>query len=266
MTAARFIHITDTHIASPGDAVYGVDPLLALRTCIERINADPFGGELCVVTGDLVHYGAPDRYAALKCALDKLDMPYRLLIGNSDDRALFVSAFPEMARDQSGFLQSTLDLGSHQLIFLDTVDEAVDPAGRLCEKRLAWLDAELGKTRKASVLLFMHHPPFEMYSVHQNDMGLRNKDEFRELIARHGTVRHIFFGHAHRGISGSWRGVSFSSLRGMQMQCSLTQDGSDPAIFSCERGVYSCVVVDDEGIIVNEIDLMIEGLAPFPRG
>jgi Icc protein len=105
-----------------------------------------------------------------------------------------------------------------------------------------------------------------MHSPHQNEMGLSNKAEFRELIARHGTVRHVFFGHAHRGISGSWRGVSFSSLRGMQMQCSLVQDNSDPAVFSCESGIYSCVVVDDEGIIVNETDLMLEGRAPFPRG
>ena len=266
MTPARIIHLTDTHIATPGDMVYGVDPLEALRGCIARVNADPFGGELCVVTGDLVHYGAPERYTALKDALDELRMPYRLLIGNSDDRSLFHAAFPDHPCDAFGFVQSTLNVGSHRLIFLDTVDVEVDPAGRLSEERLAWLDAELGRTPDASVLLFMHHQPFEMYSAHQNEMGLRNKDEFRALIARHGNVRHVFFGHAHRPISGNWRGISFSSMRGMQMDCALGQDAADPAVFSCPRGIYSCVVVDDEQIIINDVDLMIEGVAPFPRG
>ena len=266
MTPTRIIHLTDTHIATPGDLVYGVDPLTVLRGCIERINADPFGGKLCVVSGDLVHYGAPERYAALKDALDELRMPYRLLIGNSDDRALFRAAFPDHPHDESGFVQSTLDIGSHRLIFLDTVDAEVDPAGRLSSERLAWLDAELGKAAATSVLLFMHHQPFEMYSAHQNEMGLLNKDAFRALIGRHGNVRHVFFGHAHRPISGSWRGISFSSLRGMQMECALGQDAADPLVYSCSRGIYSCVVVDDEQIIINNVDLMIEGVPAFPRG
>jgi Icc protein len=111
----------------------------------------------------------------------------------------------------------------------------------------------------------MHHQPFEMYSAHQNEMGLQDKEEFRALIARHRNVRHIFFGHAHRPISGNWRGISFSSLRGMQMECALVQDAADPALFSCGRGVYACVVVDQEQIIINDIDLMIEGVPPFPR-
>ena len=264
MTALRFIHLTDTHIATPGETVYGVDPLHVLETCIERINADAFGGELCVVTGDLVHYGAPERYAALKRALDRLRMPYRLLIGNSDERSLFRSAFPDHPRDELGFIQSTFAIGPHRLIFVDTVD--TDAAGVLSPERLAWLERQLGDDRASrSILLFMHHPPFEMYSAHQNEMGLRNKDEFLALIAGRRNIRHIFFGHAHRPISGNWRGISFSSLRGMQMACSLVQDAADPALFSCPRGVYACVVVDDKQIIINDVDLMIEGTLPFPR-
>ena len=96
-------------------------------------------------------------------------------------------------------------------------------------------------------------------------MGLRNKDEFLALIAGRGNVRHIFFGHAHRPISGNWRGISFSSLRGMRMECALVQDAADPALFSCPRGIYACVAVDDEQIIINDVDLMIEGVPPFPR-
>ncbi len=263
MTPTKIIHITDTHIAKPGELVYGVDPLAVLRGCIARINAETFGGELCVVTGDLVHYGAPECYAALKDALDGLTMPYRLLVGNSDDRMLFRATFADHPLDDGGFVQSVLDVGAHRLIFLDTATPEV--AGELGKERLAWLDAELGKVPDASVLLFMHHQPFEMYSAHQNEMGLRDKQEFRAVIARRGNVRHVFFGHAHRPISGNWRGISFSSLRGMQMECALGQDAADPALYSCPRGIYSCVVIDGEQIIINDVDLMIEGVAPFPR-
>jgi 3',5'-cyclic AMP phosphodiesterase CpdA len=259
----RIVHITDTHVTDPGDRVYGVDPLHVLRDCIGHINRDPFGGDLCVVTGDLVHYGSPSRYAALKAALAELRMPVRLLLGNADDRSMFRDVFPDHPRDQAGFIQSATDLGGYRLIFLDTAEP--ETPGRLCEKRMAWLEAQLGAASDRPVLIFMHHQPFEMHSPHQTEMGLRDRAHFLDLIESQGKVRHIFFGHAHRPICGSWRGISFSSLRGMQMECSLRQDSADPDLFPCARGIYACVVVDDDQVIINDVDLLIEGVAPFPR-
>jgi 3',5'-cyclic AMP phosphodiesterase CpdA len=263
MGVARIVHITDTHVSDPGDLVYGVDPLRVLRDCIDHINRDPFGGDLCVVTGDLVHYATLERYEALKAALADVRMPVRLLLGNSDDRQLFRAAFPDHPSDEFGFVQSATDLGPYRLLFLDTAD--IDTPGRLCEKRLSWFDNQLSQALGRPVLIFMHHQPFEMHSPHQNEMGLRDREAFLGLIGRHGKVRHVFFGHAHRPISGSWRGISFSSLRGMQMECSLRQDSADPDLFPCARGIYACAVVDDDQIIINDIDLTIEGVRPFPR-
>jgi len=51
----------------------------------------------------------------------------------------------------------------------------------------------------------------------------------------------------------------------MQMECGLVRDAADPPLFPCARGIYACVVVDEEQIIANDVDLVIEGVAPFPR-
>ena len=265
MNPLRFIHVTDTHVTDPGGLVYGVDPLQVLCNCIARINQDSFGGEMCIVTGDLVHYGTEVRYAALKGALAEFKMPYHLLIGNSDDRILFHECFPDQPWDENGFVQAVLDRDNVRLIFLDTVGEADDVTGLLCARRLAWLEAKLREASGMQVLVFMHHPPFEMYSAHQNEMGLRGKAEFLHLIEAHGNVRHIFFGHTHRPISGLWKKTSFSSMRGTQMECSLRQDSADPDLFSCSSGIYACVVVDADQVIINDVDTLIEHDQPFPR-
>jgi Icc protein len=42
---------------------------------------------------------------------------------------------------------------------------------------------------------------------------------FTEVVTPYrARIRHVFFGHVHRPISGSWLGIPFSTLRGTNHQ------------------------------------------------
>jgi 3',5'-cyclic AMP phosphodiesterase CpdA len=138
----KFIHLTDTHLVTPGQALYGTDPKWRLQRALAAINERHGDSRFMVVPGDLAHWGEPAAYGALSECLGQLRMPVHLLIGNHDDRAAFSTAFPAAPRDGNGFVQLALQTPAGLFVMLDT-NEPGTHAGRLCTARLDWLAAAL---------------------------------------------------------------------------------------------------------------------------
>ena len=107
----------------------------------------------------------------------------------------------------------------------------------------------MAKANGAPVYIFMHHPPFKIHHPLMDLIPLEDGDGFGDLLKGH-NVRHIFFGHAHRTISGQWRGLSYSALPGLNHQLPLV-DGSVPTIYSDEPAMYSVVYLNGEQITVH---------------
>ena len=97
----KLIQVSDLHFVPPGTRLFGIDPRAHLAAAIEDINAQHADAELCLFTGDLADHGDPQAYAALAETLAALRLPYRLLIGNHDQRDSFIQAFPEVPRDDA---------------------------------------------------------------------------------------------------------------------------------------------------------------------
>ena len=57
----KLIHLTDPHFVPPGQTLYGRDPSVALKRCLADINEHHADADLCVITGDLTHWGEPDK-------------------------------------------------------------------------------------------------------------------------------------------------------------------------------------------------------------
>ena len=86
----RLRTLTDLHLVEPGqDWRQGVDPLGRLRVCLEEIRTLHSDAERIVVSGDLVQLRNPRAYSILRAELEQMPTPYRLLIGNNDDRDPF---------------------------------------------------------------------------------------------------------------------------------------------------------------------------------
>ena len=255
----KLIHFTDTHFVGPGEMLYGLDPRARLDACIADINAHHADADLAVLTGDLTHFGDPASFGNVRESLSALRVPLRLLLGNHDRNETFRRTFPDMPVDPHGNVQSVMDTDAGRLIFLDTT-KAGSHAGWYDEERLDWLEERFRESGDAPVYLFMHHPPLALGIPEMDRIGLVQAETFGARLRPHlARIRHIFFGHVHRPVSGSWLGVPFSTLRAMNHQVWLDFDPAAPLRGSHEPPAYAVVLIDRSSVIVHTHDFLDAG-------
>jgi 3',5'-cyclic AMP phosphodiesterase CpdA len=248
----KFIHVTDTHLVAPGKLLYGLDPLERLRLCVADINLNHADAAFAIFTGDLAHWDYQEAYQALKGALADLKLPRHLLLGNHDDRANFLAAFPDSPRDANGFVQFAFDTPAGRFICLDTNEPGVS-WGVHCDKRRAWLKAELARAGDTPIYLFIHHPPFPVGLKRMDEIALQEPEKFAEVVALGRNIRHLFFGHLHRPIGGSWRGIPFTTTS-HQVALDFTIGGIVPG--SHEPPAYAVVLVRPDTTVVHFHDFL----------
>ena len=240
----KFIHVTDTHLVEPGRLLYGLNPLERLELCVADINRNHGDAAFAIFTGDLAHMGHPLAYDALHATLGKLAMRQHLLLGNHDDRGNFLAKFKDSPRDDDGFVQFSFDTSVGKFVCLDTNEPKVS-WGWLCEKRLDWLVAELDRAGTQPVYLFMHHPPFPVGIKRMDEIALQEPERFARVVAGRRNIRHLFFGHLHRPIAGSWKGIPFTTMRATSHQVALDFVTSGVVPGSHEPPAYAVVFVED---------------------
>lgn len=254
----KLIHLTDTHFVPRGETLYGGDPRVVLEAAVADINKHHRDADLVCITGDLTHWGEPEAFESLAEVLSPLKPPLQLMLGNHDDRPTFAQYFPEQRRDENGFVQSVLKTDQGHLIFLDTNLDGTH-AGWYCEVRRKWLAAQL-KTAEADgapVFLFMHHPPFPIGLAPLDRISLQEPEAFAATIAPYtARIRHLFFGHIHRPLSGNWKGISVSSLRAMNHQCWFVLEVETAIAGSFEPPAYAVVLIDDDTVVIHTHDFL----------
>jgi 3',5'-cyclic AMP phosphodiesterase CpdA len=264
----KLIQVSDLHFVPPGTRLFGLDPRARLEAAVADINAHHNDAELCLFTGDLADHGVPEAYQALRETLAALRVPYRLTIGNHDDRGNFLRAFPEAPHDENGFVQTAVPTGAGDVILLDT-HEPGQASGSFCAKRQAWLEARLAEAAGRPVYLFMHHPPLDIGIPSLDSIGLVDKQGFADALdgagAAPGTapIRHIFFGHVHRPVSGSWRGIPYSALRSLVHQVPLDLVTESPVPYDHAPPAYNVILLDGEDTVVHHHEFL--DVTPLPR-
>jgi len=249
----KILQVTDLHLVAPGKTLCGLDPFARLEACIADINRHHTDAELVIFTGDLSETGEEITYRTLERALAELAVPYRLMLGNHDDRETFIRVFDHVPT-ADGFVQGVEDMAEGRLVLLDTLVPG-QPEGRLDAVRLRWLTERLKEARDKPVFIFSHHPPFPIHMPLLDRMGIIEADALYEVLRDHGNVRHIFAGHAHRPIAGSWRGIPVSVLRGTNHQSAL--DFSPDRIASThEPPAYAVIFIDGNGVIAHFHDFL----------
>ena len=201
------------------------------------------------MTGDLADLGEQEAYQYFKTQMASTGLPVYSILGNHDERTQYRAQFPDVPVDPNGFVQSSIETPVGVFLLLDTKLDGSD-AGTYCAARRQWLQEKLNHYRSSPVYLFMHHPPFDLNLPCIDKIGLDTQEEFSAVVKSHKNVRHIFFGHAHRPLSGNWRGISFSSMRGTNHQVKL--DFNDLEIHAIsEDPEYAIVFIDDDQLVVH---------------
>lgn len=261
----KLLQITDTHVPAAGQTIYGVDARARLEACVADINAHHADADWCFITGDLVNHGGDEEYDNLRPVLDRLEVPFRVLAGNHDDRNAIRRYFPATPLDEDGHVQSVIDTAHGRIVLLDTNDPGRS-SGVLCEKRLAWLRARLGEG-DGSIFLFLHHPPLATGVEYMDHIGLRNGEDLWRVLEPHvARVRLMVFGHVHRPIMGNWRGIPFSCCPSTahQVALELGPQAERHLNFNHEPPCYAIYVVGPDTVVAHQ-QRYLENWKLFPR-
>jgi Icc protein len=259
----KILQVTDTHLVEDGGTIYGIDPAARLEACVAHINAHHADARFCVLSGDLTNEGTPGAYRALKAILDGLAVPYHLMAGNHDDRAALLATFPETPRDSNGFVQYALEIPVGRLLVLDTVEPGTH-GGSFGPRRAAWLGNQLEMAGGDAVYIFMHHPPFPIGLPAMDRMGIDDPGPFVAAIEGRANLRHIFFGHVHRPVSGSWRGIAFSALPSTVHQVALDLKTVSPVPKTREPPAYGVILISGDTVAVHYHNYLDNSVLPGP--
>lgn len=204
--------ISDPHVAERGTLAYGRVPTAdLLEKCIRKILAQPRLPDAVVVTGDLTYHATAAEYGTFADLISPLSMPVYLAVGNHDDRAALRKAFPGHRHldGEDGFVQYAVEDFDVRLVVLDTLVPRA-PGGRLCERRLRWLDRTLAASRRPTIVA-QHHPPYVTGLSVMDRMGLADPQAEAAVISRHPHVERLIAGHVHRTSQARFGGTIAST-------------------------------------------------------
>jgi len=195
----KILQISDTHIVPEGALVSGrldtAEPLARLITRINAIQGQIGPIDAVLVSGDLSDDGSAESYIRVKALLAPLNLPLLVVPGNHDARermrAAFAGHFPGV-----GPLDWVRQVGDVTVIGLDTLVEG-SGKGNLSTQSLLFLKGALAKANNTPILLALHHPPFPSGIDFMDDIGLENRDAFREIMSGHTGPLRIVCGHIH---------------------------------------------------------------------
>jgi 3',5'-cyclic-AMP phosphodiesterase len=270
MPFKKIITLTDIHILPGDQLLIGIDPKERLAQAVDHINRTQSDADLLIITGDLTHFGDTESYSILRSILAKLTIPVKILVGNHDIRANFVSAFPESETDRSGFVQFVTQLGGYKLIGLDTMNSPRLPdtrngAGYLGAERLSFLAQALADQPDVPAILFMHHPAFKVGFPGMDAIALMDPDAFYDVIKDH-DVRMIVFGHIHRSISVSWRGINATGYRSLVDQMPFDLVTVDSSLAVAEPPSYGVILLEGDTVLAHSVEFLTEPAIPGAAG
>lgn len=221
MKALQFAHITDTHFLREyvssslmsGLASEEATPTTSLHKLADEIRENCPDLAFVVATGDLVHEGEAEDYAAFRNLLAEVfpDIPVYCCLGNHDRTAAF----------RTGFLGETTGVGEGKakeyyyavddaasglrVVALDTSHDN-SGTGMLSDEQLQWLSRELATPSNGGRLLVLHHPPSVAMPEEFMSHGLVNSAALRDIITGSDIIA-ILSGHTHQACASTFAGI-----------------------------------------------------------
>jgi len=207
----RFVHFTDTHVVGPGVAVRGVDTCRTLERVVDAVNGLSPRPAFVIVGGDLVspdippdhdgHRDATDAeyeasYIVLRSILDRLAVPYHVLMGNHDRRGPFGRVMLAPPAAEPARHRYVVDVDGYRLCALDSLVPGEKP-GRLGADQLDWLRDRLREAADRHAVIAVHHHAVPIGLERLDVQMLLDADALWGVIREAGNVRGVLCGHVH---------------------------------------------------------------------
>lgn len=248
----KIVWMTDPHLLPEGKRLLGHDCAMRLRMAVDYINQYHSDADFCVISGDLTDGGDVASYQLVDEIMSGCEVPTLSIPGNHDDRAIMRAqlSFPENI--DAEFIQYSIIKNGYRLVFLDSVQDN-KAEGILCEKRLNWLESELSTHKELPTFVFCHHPPGKLFLPMQDQVQDNYGDKLLDILCAAGNIRHLFFGHVHRPVSGSFRGLNFTALQSTAIQAPLPYPAWDWDTFvpAEEAPAVGVVYLSTDSVVVH---------------
>ncbi len=215
-----FVLIADTHIdENPHQLHHDSNMFDNLEVTVNRIlNNDKYGKPNGVfVLGDIGNTkGLLGEYALswkMLRHLTNAGILVNFAMGDQDNRANFYKAFPDQLPETT-FIRhrhiEIIDSPNAYHIILDTLaTRAGDYVkwGELGDFQRNWLDETLETYNDKPVMLHGHHYPWPNEQSDGSISGLKDHEEFLEVVHSHHHVKFYIFGHSHKFAISSDNGL-----------------------------------------------------------
>jgi len=216
----KIIWMTDLHLLPKGEHLLGHDSAMRLRMAVDYVSEYHADADFCIISGDLTDRGDAASYQLVDEIMSGCDVPALSIPGNHDDRATMREQLSFPDNMDAEFIQYSVTKSGYRLLLLDSLQEN-NAEGVFCKKRLSWLASELSIEQELPTLVFCHHPPGKLFLPMQDQQQSHYGDKLLDMLCAAPNVRHLFFGHVHRPVSGNFRGLNFTALQSTSIQAPL---------------------------------------------
>jgi Icc protein len=245
MHTVRLLQFSDMHLF--GDAagrLRGVACLPALQAAIADANRRSDRVDGLLLTGDLVQ-DDPGGYRWIRHVFGHSRVPVLCLPGNHD--------VPDAMRSELAgapfVIGGAMRFDRWTIVMLDSCI-ANCAGGEIGTSQLAWLRDTLREHRNQHVLLCLHHHPIRMRSDWLDQVGLRDADEFLELVREHPNVRGVLWGHVHQSLDSFMYGARFMAT---PATCAQFLPGSAQFAIDNRPPGYRFLELAPDGSIATEV-------------
>lgn len=254
--------ISDTHIA------LGLDDTGRRAADLERtladINALDPAPDVIIHSGDVVHGGRREDYAAAASLLATARAPVYIAAGNRDDRENLRHSLARWVGpvSDSGFLDYAVEDFPLRLIAVDTLS-GTSNKGDFTPERARRLTALIEAEPRRPAAVFMHHPPFTV-CVGPDPLNFITAEAMANLqgaLERSGRVVAVFCGHVHRS---TWGRIGSIPVMVAPSTATTLRKGDFPPQMQ-SRPVYHLHRLSCAGELVTEVRIVAAETSPDDR-
>ncbi len=175
-----------------------------LQDAIDQVNETP-GVDFVMFTGDMVNTPYQKELMKFLSYANQLHAPWYATLGNHD---ICVGGF--LSKKQYWAILNSHNKNfsfaktyyaftpqkGYRVICLDSIiDDRITANGEISQEQLKWLDKELARSKKSTVLIFLHNPLVE--PLHSQSHLILNSDEVLKVVTKYKNPIAVFSGHYH---------------------------------------------------------------------
>jgi 3',5'-cyclic AMP phosphodiesterase CpdA len=242
--------ISDLHIgAGAGHA----DPARRVEQVVTALAALEPAPDAVVVSGDLAQLGEPAEYARVRDLLAPLAMPVHVLPGNHDVREPLRDALlADVDTGPRDYLQYEARIKGLRLLVCDSIIPGED-GGRLCSKRMGWLEAALAADRETPTVIAVHHPPLLTGIEEMDEIGFEpeSRAQLAALLESAPNVLRVVAGHVHRAMYSTCGGRTVFSCPSVDVAIQLDlRPGAELGVLD-EPPAYALHLLTDGELVTH---------------